>query len=124
MLVSGVRMTVLSGRAGMCGEQETAGRTRLRYFLTLVCSRQLTAVMLCVSYSQLQLLNILPIVAVVGWLPVVVGWLLILMTSVVVDFVVVVVDFTASSCTVVIKEESAPAIHISRGHGSNVHTSC
>jgi hypothetical protein len=44
---------------------------------------------------------------------VVVGWLLTLMTSVVVDFVVVVVGFTAS--TVVVKEESVPAIHNGRG---------
>ena len=56
--------------------------------------------MLYVSYSQLQLLNILPVV---------VGWLLTLMTSVVVDFVVVVVGITA--ITVVVKEVSVPAIH-------------
>ena len=86
--------------------------------------------MLYVSYSQLQLFNVLPVV---------VGWLLTLMTSVVVDFVVVVVGFTASACTgvvvvftastftvvvvgftaftstVVVKEESVPAIHNSRG---------
>ena len=53
-----------------------------------------------------ELLNILP-----GTVVAVVGWLLTLMTSVVtvVDFVVVVVGITAS--TVVVKEESVPAIH-------------
>ena len=39
-------------------------------------------------------------------------------TSVVVDFIVVVVGITAS--TVVVKEESVPAIHNGRGCDSNV----
>ena len=37
VLVSGVRMTVLSGREEMCGGQETGGRRGKRY-LTLVTS--------------------------------------------------------------------------------------
>ena len=57
------------------------------------------------------------------------------MTSVVVvDFVVVVVGFTASTCTVVVvgvtvstvvvKEESAHAIHHGRGYQSNCMYAC
>ena len=31
VLVSGVRMTVLSGREGICGEQEAVGKSDKRY---------------------------------------------------------------------------------------------
>ena len=59
------------------------------------------SMLLYVSYFQVQLLNISPVV---------VGWLLTLMISGCVDFVAVVVGVTAS--TVVVKEESVPAIHM------------
>ena len=97
MLVSGVRMTVLSGRERMCGGQEAGGgRDKILRF----------------HHISEKLSNLKVISAILNssyLLPVAVGCWLTLTTSIVVDFVVVVVGVTVS--TVVVKEESVPAIH-------------